>query len=560
MPTTLLSPLRIDPTRTATLQRRVRVLVGNEYRRAATRPHYLRGISPNVSLSFLQEYGRVLARAYRTGYTRSLYDVHRPSLSVLGVNAVSDIADVTDSQRQAISALLSTATQFGVNPKKIATQLAKQTGLSKERALLIAQTELIGVYAEGQLDALEAAGVSEVTAQVEWLTAGDSRVCPRCAAMEGVKLKIADARGKIPLHPRCRCAWVPAEGISLRDEPAAVSVSPPDVPRTSSRQNDIGHKYGPKQKVTGEPATKPTDSDTSTPSLTSAPPPDARPPRPVNTWSNDQQITDHASKMVQSHENDPYVKDVEDTRQGWERRRKQLEAQLAKEYDKTKWKALEVEYLKAKANEVKAQEVLAHEARRTMILSFGPSDPRQKGLIVATTSKAGQEQTDAFTKASGFLQEIGTQDGLGVQNVKVQNTKGRASYDKGKIMLTKTDDPAIAAHEFGHHLEEQPWVKERVREFQAKRYKPEEQVKMVDVDPNAGYEPNEIGNPDKMLAVWKGDANKAAYTGKTYRDGGSEIVSMGVELMYRDPVHFAKSDPEYFNLIMGILQKGPVNP
>lgn len=74
---------------------------------------------------------------------------------------------------------------------------------------LIARTETIRSYAEGQLNALEELGIEGVLADIEYSveTAGDGRVCPLCEEIEGQVLSIDEARGRIPLHPGCRCAW-----------------------------------------------------------------------------------------------------------------------------------------------------------------------------------------------------------------------------------------------------------------------------------------------------------------------------------------------------------------
>lgn len=53
--------------------------------------------------------------------------------------------------------------------------------------------------------------------RVEWLTARDSVVCPRCAAREGKTYTLAEARGELegefcrPGDPddRCRCTFLP---------------------------------------------------------------------------------------------------------------------------------------------------------------------------------------------------------------------------------------------------------------------------------------------------------------------------------------------------------------
>ncbi len=41
------------------------------------------------------------------------------------------------------------------------------------------------------------------------------------------------------------------------------------------------------------------------------------------------------------------------------------------------------------------------------------------------------------------------------------------------------------------------------------------------------------------------------YIGKNYNNA-SEVLSMGLQKMYRDPINFAKQDPEYFKFVLGI--------
>ena len=74
---------------------------------------------------------------------------------------------------------------------------------------MIARTEVIAAHAEGQLDAYSVLGVKQVKVQAEWLTAGDDLVCPLCADLDGEVMSIDEARGLIPRHPLCRCAWKP---------------------------------------------------------------------------------------------------------------------------------------------------------------------------------------------------------------------------------------------------------------------------------------------------------------------------------------------------------------
>lgn len=47
---------------------------------------------------------------------------------------------------------------------------------------------------------------------VEWLTAGDDKVCDECQdASDDGPYTLDEARDMMPLHPNCRCAWVPAD-------------------------------------------------------------------------------------------------------------------------------------------------------------------------------------------------------------------------------------------------------------------------------------------------------------------------------------------------------------
>lgn len=80
----------------------------------------------------------------------------------------------------------------------------------RRRGRALTETTTIGAHATGTLDALEQAGVQQVVPEIEAVrltTAGDARVCRICRALAGRVYPIAQARGVVPLHPSCRCAW-----------------------------------------------------------------------------------------------------------------------------------------------------------------------------------------------------------------------------------------------------------------------------------------------------------------------------------------------------------------
>lgn len=122
----------------------------------------------------------------------------------------SNLRGMTDDMANKLTQTLAKGLAEGRNPNDIARTIRKQLNISKHRATVIARTEIIHAHAEGQLDAFELLGVDDVGIMAEWHTAGDSRVCELCGALESVVMTVKEARGLIPRHPQCRCAWKPA--------------------------------------------------------------------------------------------------------------------------------------------------------------------------------------------------------------------------------------------------------------------------------------------------------------------------------------------------------------
>jgi hypothetical protein len=86
----------------------------------------------------------------------------------------------------------------------------------------LALDEVTYTHAEAQLDVYESMGHENVGIQAERtppsateptqekatiMTTGDTHVCPVCIGYEGRLFSIAEARGLIPIHGRCRCGW-----------------------------------------------------------------------------------------------------------------------------------------------------------------------------------------------------------------------------------------------------------------------------------------------------------------------------------------------------------------
>lgn len=130
---------------------------------------------------------------------------------LLGTRVFEQLRGITAQMGQELNRHLADGLLRGDGPRAIARQLTRSIdGITRRRAEVLARTEVIHAHAEGQLDGFEDLGVEEIGIQAEWSTAGDDRVCAQCFALEGQVMSIAEARGLIPLHPNCRCAWIPS--------------------------------------------------------------------------------------------------------------------------------------------------------------------------------------------------------------------------------------------------------------------------------------------------------------------------------------------------------------
>ena len=163
------------------------------------------------------------AAFYEGGKKRFLTDAFTKPVSVERVKVLVQRADtgftgITGAMESQITRVLVDGLIAGTGPRELAKALndrVDKIGIS--RANTLARTEIIRAHADGQLDALEALGVTEVGVMVEWTATKDSRTCPQCASLQNVVLSIEKARGLIPRHGNCRCAWIPA-GVGEKDK------------------------------------------------------------------------------------------------------------------------------------------------------------------------------------------------------------------------------------------------------------------------------------------------------------------------------------------------------
>jgi len=191
--------------------------------------------------------------SYKRGVTRARYQMQQagfgvPSLSATGgivasmglpvhidrvgllfTRTFNELKGITDAMAQQISRVLAQGLVDGLGPATLARHLnavilggGGDLGLvdilgryipSSRRAVILARTEIIRAHAAAQLQEFKNWGVEGVNVKAEWITAGDNRVCQQCANLEGSVFTLEQAQNMLPLHPQCRCAWLPYKAL-----------------------------------------------------------------------------------------------------------------------------------------------------------------------------------------------------------------------------------------------------------------------------------------------------------------------------------------------------------
>lgn len=136
--------------------------------------------------------------------------VHRQTLETLYTRTFSELRGITESMGQQISRELADGVSRGIGPEAMARNLSDRVDkVGLHRGRVLARTETIRAHADASLNRFEQFGIDRVGGRAEWQTADDARVCPICLGLEGQIVPIEEARGRIPIHPQCRCSWLP---------------------------------------------------------------------------------------------------------------------------------------------------------------------------------------------------------------------------------------------------------------------------------------------------------------------------------------------------------------
>lgn len=171
------------------------------------RSAYHKGMSRSASQ--LRKEGVSVAPSWVVDAFTRPFHVDRVGLAYTRV--FQELEGITAEMDRQISRTLAQGLSQGTGAVQLAKELNDRVDkIGITRARMMARTEVIRAHAEASLNTYEEAGILGVGIEAEWRTAQDDSVCQECDdAASGGPYNLADARGMIPLHPNCRCAWVP---------------------------------------------------------------------------------------------------------------------------------------------------------------------------------------------------------------------------------------------------------------------------------------------------------------------------------------------------------------
>jgi hypothetical protein len=121
---------------------------------------------------------------------------------------------------------------------------------------------------------------------------------------------------------------------------------------------------------------------------------------------------------------------------------------------------------------------------------------------------------------------------------------------------------STSVHEYGHTVEYSTGAGQMSADFFKYRAGVGAEMKTMKSWGFDWYKDAQRTNPDRFQDVMDSWApnNRASefahYTGKQYGHGTTEIMSMGMEAFYRDPIGFVTRDPEWANYLFGVLDGG----
>jgi prophage maintenance system killer protein len=184
-------------------------------------------------------------------------------------------------------------------------------------------------------------------------------------------------------------------------------------------------------------------------------------------------------------------------------------------------------------------------AKPEMTISGIPADPQQAATFLANVDEAGNRLASLVDRK--------VIDAAGPVHIVLHDEPGfRAFYTNGEIHVGPDTDMATIVHEYGHHLENKAGLplQDLVHRYMKARLGPDAEYRSIGRE--SGVEPmaNEVTgvSPDPERNFMD------PYMSKIYASGDTELISMGLEMMVRDPGALLAQDPDLFAFLTAVMR------
>lgn len=150
---------------------------------------------------------------------------HMDRVGLLYSRVFSNLKGITAAMEDQIGRVLAEGMIHGDHPSLLARKIVATVhgpigdlGLTdtlgrfipaRRRAEMLARTEVIRAHHLANIQEYKNWGAQGVKVIAEWSTAGDSRVCIECSALQGNRYTLNEIETMIPVHPQCRCIAIP---------------------------------------------------------------------------------------------------------------------------------------------------------------------------------------------------------------------------------------------------------------------------------------------------------------------------------------------------------------
>ncbi|MBO3459959.1 hypothetical protein [Aetokthonos hydrillicola] len=179
--------------------------------------------------------------------------------------------------------------------------------------------------------------------------------------------------------------------------------------------------------------------------------------------------------------------------------------------------------------------------------------PRQDAVMMVNSkriesSRLGADNEIIASSATEFYQIARGAGNSTLDTLKAKSFRAYANKQDRVIDVGVFAEPRTVYHEMGHHIEyEDSRIATASREWRDKRATGVEQP-LNNLVKDGRYDDDEIAKPGNYINP---------YVGKVYRDGSTEVISMGIERFHssQSMLDFYNEDREHFQFIMGVIRR-----